>query len=438
MKHILRLLVAVSAAAVALVLNIIATGQFFNLPGALPSVIAVFVLSAAILYLDVLLRKVGTEQWITLSIAGVATLVTAFFLQQLLSGFQVSFQAELMLVAIVVVPLFFGIVAYKAAELYLPGTSGPKEATDGSIGPRDKILDTSVIIDGRILDIAETHFIDGPFIIPNYVLREIQLISDSPDPIKRNRGRRGLEMLNKLQNHSSVKVKISYTDYSDIREVDAKLVRMSRQTGAKLITNDFNLNMVAELQGVQVLNLNNLTNALKPVVLPGEDILIDVIKEGKDENQGIGYLEDGTMVVIENGGSLLGKSVRVNVTSIIQTAAGKMIFTRAAEVIEDSKDQGQNNGKGRGRRGRGGDRDRDRDRGNNEEGEGGGGRGRRGRGGRDRGGDRDRGDRGDRGDEREPNGNTREPNEREPNGNTHAGDDTEREMAGGGRGRRNR
>ncbi|MDF3818974.1 TRAM domain-containing protein [Leptospira sp. 96542] len=193
---------------------------------------------------------------------------------------------------------------------------------------REKILDTSVVIDGRILDIADTHFLDGPLILPNFVLREIQLISDSSDPIKRARGRRGLEMLNKLQRKGSIEVKITYTDYSDTREVDAKLVKLARDTGAAVVTNDFNLNKVAELQGVRVLNLNNLANALKPVVLPGEEFPISVIKEGKDENQGIGYLEDGTMVVIENGGHLVGKEVRVVVTSIIQTAAGKMIFTK--------------------------------------------------------------------------------------------------------------
>lgn len=196
---------------------------------------------------------------------------------------------------------------------------------------RDKILDTSVVIDGRILDIAETHFIDGPLILPNFVLREIQLISDSSDPIKRARGRRGLDMLNKLQRKGSIEVKITYTDYTDIREVDAKLIRLARDTGAKLVTNDFNLNKVAELQGVKVLNLNNLANALRPVVLPGEELDIQVIKEGKDENQGIGYLEDGTMVVIENGGHLVGKEVRATVTSIIQTAAGKMIFTKVSK-----------------------------------------------------------------------------------------------------------
>jgi uncharacterized protein YacL len=237
------------------------------------------------------------------------------------------------------ITLFLGFIGIKAGLAFYkhPGLSifgggaGTGELSFG-VGSkdevRDKILDTSVVIDGRILDIADTHFIDGPLILPNFVLREIQLISDSSDPIKRARGRRGLEMLNKLQRKGSIEVKITYSDYSDTREVDAKLIKLAIDTGGKIVTNDFNLNKVAELQGVKVLNLNNLANALKPVVLPGEELNISVIKEGKDENQGIGYLEDGTMVVIENGGHLVGKEVKVVVTSIIQTNAGKMIFTK--------------------------------------------------------------------------------------------------------------
>ncbi|TGK01469.1 TRAM domain-containing protein [Leptospira langatensis] len=261
---------------------------------------------------------------------------------------------------------------------------------------RDKILDTSVVIDGRILDIADTHFIDGPLILPNFVLREIQLISDSSDPIKRARGRRGLEMLNKLQRKGSIEVKITYKDYSDTREVDAKLIKLARDTGGKIVTNDFNLNKVAELQGVKVLNLNTLANALKPVVLPGEELGIQVIKEGKDENQGIGYLEDGTMVVIENGGHLVGKEVKVTVTSIIQTAAGKMIFTKA-NGNGGGSDKGDRSNEKENRGNKGGDRD-DRNRYDRQE-----------RGGEDRGNRKDfqnknqnRGnyqDRGDRGDD---------------------------------------
>jgi len=196
---------------------------------------------------------------------------------------------------------------------------------------RTKILDTSIIIDGRIIDIAATGFLEPPFLVPNFVLREIQLISDSPDAIKRNRGRRGLDMLNQLQKRSDLEVKISYKDYTETREVDQKLIRLAKETGGYLVTNDFNLNKVAELQGIRVLNMNNLANALKPVVLPGEELELQVVKEGKDENQGIAYLEDGTMVVIEGGGKLIGKKVKINVTSVIQTNAGKMVFTKLAQ-----------------------------------------------------------------------------------------------------------
>jgi uncharacterized protein YacL len=174
------------------------------------------------------------------------------------------------------------------------------------------------------------------------VLREIQLISDSADPIKRNRGRRGLDMLNELQQLNNIKVKISYIDYPDIRDVDSKLIQLARDIGGKLITNDFNLEKVAEVQGVQVLNLNALTEALRPIVLPGEELRIQVVKEGKDENQGIGYLDDGTMVVIEDGRELIGKVVKVSVTSIIQTAAGKMIFTKAIGPVSEEELQQQN------------------------------------------------------------------------------------------------
>ena len=234
---------------------------------------------------------------------------------------------------------FFG---YFYGSLPLSNVISPNEfAKEEPVGS-EKILDSSVIIDGRILKIAKTNFIEGPFVIPNFVLREIQLISDSADPIKRNRGRRGLDMLNELQQLNNIKVKISYIDYSDIRDVDSKLIQLARDIGGKLITNDFNLEKVAEVQGVQVLNLNALTEALRPIVLPGEELRIQVVKEGKDENQGIGYLDDGTMVVIEDGRELIGKVVKVSVTSIIQTAAGKMIFTKAIGPVSEEELQQQN------------------------------------------------------------------------------------------------
>lgn len=199
---------------------------------------------------------------------------------------------------------------------------------------RNKILDTSVIIDGRIADICETGFIEGTLVIPQFVLRELQHIADSSDPIKRNRGRRGLDILQKIQKNSNVQVRIHDMDFPDIREVDGKLVAMAKALTAKVVTNDFNLNKVAELHGVAVLNINELTNALRPVVLPGEEIRVYVLKEGKEYNQGVAYLDDGTMVVIDNGRRSIGQTIDVCVTSVLQTTAGRMIFSRLKEEAE--------------------------------------------------------------------------------------------------------
>jgi uncharacterized protein YacL len=194
-----------------------------------------------------------------------------------------------------------------------------------------KILDTSVIIDGRISDICDTRFLEGILVIPNFVLNELQMIADSADSIKRNRGRRGLDILNKMQKDQSIIVKISDIDFPDINDVDTKLVKLAKTMKAKVITNDFNLNKVAEFHGVPVLNINLLSNALKPIVLPGEEMKVTLIKEGKDPNQAIGYLDDGTMVVVEYGRKKLNEEVDVTVTSVLQTTAGRMIFTRLSD-----------------------------------------------------------------------------------------------------------
>lgn len=194
-----------------------------------------------------------------------------------------------------------------------------------------KILDTSVIIDGRIADICDTGFLEGILVIPNFVLNELQMIADSADSIKRNRGRRGLDILNKMQKDQSIMVKISDMDFKDIPEVDSKLVQLAKVMKAKVITNDFNLNKVAEFHGVDVLNINLLSNSLKPIVLPGEEMRVLLVKEGKDSNQAIGYLDDGTMVVVENGRRRMNDEVDVIVTSVLQTTAGRMIFTRLKE-----------------------------------------------------------------------------------------------------------
>ena len=196
------------------------------------------------------------------------------------------------------------------------------------------LLDTSVIIDGRIADVCKTGFLDGKFIVPRFVLKELQQIADSSDSLKRERGRRGLDILGKLQKSQNIDIKIHNEDFADIKEVDLKLVKLAKVLDAKIFTNDYNLNKVSEIQGIRVLNINELSNALRPVVLPGEMLETRLIKEGKEYNQGVGYLEDGTMIVVDNGRRLIGQNVNVVVGSVLQTAAGRMIF---GKLLEDNK-----------------------------------------------------------------------------------------------------
>jgi uncharacterized protein YacL len=194
-----------------------------------------------------------------------------------------------------------------------------------------KILDTSAVIDGRIADIAETGFLDGVLIIPEFVLHELQMVADSSDPSKRQRGRRGLDVLQRMRTNSQLNIQIAEEDYPHIREVDHKLIELARHLDAKILTNDFNLNKVAQVHGVPVLNINDLANALRPVVLPGEKMRIQVLKEGKEYDQGVGYLDDGTMVVVDHARRLIGRTVDIAVTSVLQTASGKMIFGKVDE-----------------------------------------------------------------------------------------------------------
>jgi uncharacterized protein YacL len=191
-----------------------------------------------------------------------------------------------------------------------------------------KVLDTSVIIDGRVADIAEAHFIDGTIVIPQFVLRELQMVADSADPLRRQRGRRGLEVLQRLQKMPHLDVQIAEDDFQAIAEVDLKLIELAKRYDAKIITNDFNLNKVATLQGIEILNVNQLANALKPVVLPGEIMRVFILREGKEYNQGIAYLDDGTMVVVDGARKMINKTIDISVTSVHQTTAGKMIFGR--------------------------------------------------------------------------------------------------------------
>lgn len=195
-----------------------------------------------------------------------------------------------------------------------------------------KLLDTSVVIDGRIADVAKTGFVEGIVVVPRFVLRELQTIADSEDPLKRNRGRRGLDILKSLQSEPRLRLDILERDYPDLTDVDAKLVRLASETNSPILTNDFNLNKVAELQGVQVLNLNDLANSLKPVVLPGEEMFVGLIREGKEAGQGVGYLDDGTMVVVDGGRIHVGEEVEIMVTSVLQTPAGRMIFGRMKDL----------------------------------------------------------------------------------------------------------
>jgi len=217
----------------------------------------------------------------------------------------------------------------KRNELYdlIPWLTGTAIGSDAS----PKLLDTSVIIDGRIVDVCNSRFIEGELLIPRFVLKELQMVADSADSLRRQRGRRGLDVLKQLQDDNAVAIRIIDHDFPEIPEVDTKLIKLAKTIDAKVLTHDYNLNKVANLQDVVVLNINDLSNALKPVVLPGEKFIVQVMKEGKEYGQGVGYLEDGTMVVVDNGRAQIGKRVTVIVTSIIQTSAGRMIFTRYDE-----------------------------------------------------------------------------------------------------------
>ncbi len=196
-----------------------------------------------------------------------------------------------------------------------------------------KILDTSVIIDGRIADISQTDFLEGILIIPRFVLSELQAIADSSEPLKRNRGRRGLDVLNKINKIHTNKIKIISRDYTELKTVDTKLIKLAKELDAKILTNDYNLNKLAQLENVTVLNINDLANALKSIILPGEELITQIIKEGKEPGQGVAYLDDGTMIVVENGMNNIGEKVKLMVTSILQTPAGRMIFGRIKERI---------------------------------------------------------------------------------------------------------
>ncbi len=223
------------------------------------------------------------------------------------------------------------LVGASKGDLLNPAALGAIFSTDRPIRRAAKVLDTSVIIDGRIADIAEAGFIDGALVVPEFVLRELQVVADSTDSSKRQRGRRGLDMLQRMQSNPKLQIQIVSDDFPSIREVDLKLLELAKKWEAKVVTNDFNLNKVAHLHHVEVLNINDLANALKPVVLPGEHMSVLILKEGKEYNQGVGYLDDGTMVVVDHARKMIGRAVDISVTSVLQTASGKMIFGKMDE-----------------------------------------------------------------------------------------------------------
>jgi uncharacterized protein YacL len=282
----------------------------------------------AIVIFEWRLRRVSLKRLIGAAIGSILGIVGAYLFALVIrssipAGQTQSFLQLLVMLLMAYVGLAVG--ANKGDLLNLSalgGIFGGEKQTKKSY----KILDTSVIIDGRIADIAETGFLDGIMVIPQFVLRELQLVADSADSLKRNRGRRGLDILQRLQKVASLNIQIVEDDFPAVREVDLKLIELAKLYEGKIVTNDFNLNKVAQLQGVEVLNINELANALKPIVLPGETMKVFILKEGKEYNQGVAYLDDGTMVVVDNARKMIGKNVDISVTSVLQTTAGKMIF----------------------------------------------------------------------------------------------------------------
>jgi uncharacterized protein YacL len=293
------------------------------------------IVAALVIVIEVRVREVGLPRLIGAAIGSTLGIFAAFLIALILGRVAPGVNPSTLLfieIGILALMAYVGLIigAVKGDMLNLAALGG-LIGGEKAARPAFKILDTSVIIDGRIADIAETGFIDGTLGIPQFVLRELQLVADSADSLKRNRGRRGLDVLQRLQKASQVDVQILEEDFPNVRDVDMKLIEIGKLYGCKIVTNDFNLNKVAQLHGVDVLNINELANALKPVVLPGETMRVFVLKEGKEYNQGVAYLDDGTMVVVDNARRMISKTIDISVTSVLQTTAGKMIFGRFDE-----------------------------------------------------------------------------------------------------------
>lgn len=301
----------------------------------------VFLLRCFMQELFIIIKKQSSPEFVVKLASGFGGLLTAYLLARIIEpipGLMSPFQSLALNLLIVIVNVTLGIIigsmkAKDICNLFYNHTNPAVTKPNSGANPL-KILDTSAIIDGRIADLCKTHFLEGGLVIPSFILIELQKIADSPDPLRRNRGRRGLDLLNKIQKENQIPVKVFERDYEDVMEVDTKLLRLAMDLGAKVITNDFNLNKVAELYGVEVLNINELSNAIKPVVLPGEEMMVYVLRDGKEYGQGIGYLDDGTMIVIEGGKNYIGMNIEILVTSVLQTSAGRMIFAKPRESKE--------------------------------------------------------------------------------------------------------
>jgi uncharacterized protein YacL len=285
-------------------------------------------------------RRASLKTLIGAAVGSILGIVGAFLIGVLISiQKEAAVSAEMQTFLTIALAFFMGYVglmvgAAKGDYIDLSALGGI--FSDKNVKRDYKLLDTSVIIDGRIADVAETGFLSGSIIIPNFILTELQQVADSADSSKRQRGRRGLDMLQRLRNNTQLDIQIVETDFPEVKQVDLKLIELGQQLDAVIVTNDFNLNKVAQLRGVEVLNINELANALKPVVLPGEAMRVFILKEGKEYNQGVAYLDDGTMVVVDDARRLIGKTADISVTSVLQTTAGKMIFGKLWEDKEEA------------------------------------------------------------------------------------------------------
>ena len=317
----------------------------FGLPTHLVSALLALVIAVVIILFEMRIQKASLKTLIGAAVGSILGIIGG-----VLIGFLISYQESgavqpstkvFLTLALAFIMAYVGLMVGAAKGDYLDLSALGGIFSDKATRRDVKILDTSVIIDGRIADVAETGFLSGTIVIPQFILRELQQVADSPDSSKRQRGRRGLDMLNRLQSNPSLDIQVVDTDFPAVKEVDLKLLELSKSLDGVVVTNDFNLNKVAQLHGIQVLNINELANSLKPVVLPGEAMRVFILKEGKEYNQGVAYLDDGTMVVVDNARRMIGKNADIAVTSVLQTTAGKMIFGRLWEDTENGAQGGE-------------------------------------------------------------------------------------------------